>query len=198
MDKMPDKHVLQKRSRKHDNKLHIETCCDFFIKYLYMKGSSKKQRVSFLGRFLLRNEKMLVYRLKNRGRLIHGIDLYSGKYGRSVGLFRNSSPSYDTLNFLVVVENFSFLMTLKLIATSLKLISWRRCLDHQERSIVLFSCISPFPNVDDLSTAIWISGLEIQSLFALKSHDTKLSLFMPSLLENISSNSFIAVSSKIA
>ena len=78
---MPDKHVLQKRSRKHDNKLHIETCCDFFIKYLYMKGSSKKQRVSFLGRFLLRNEKMLVYGLKNRGRLIHGIDLYSGKYG---------------------------------------------------------------------------------------------------------------------
>ena len=81
MDKMPDKHVLQKRSRKHDNKLHIETCCDFFIKYLYMKGSSKKQRVSFLGRFLLRNGKMLVYGLKNRGRLIHGIDLYSGKYG---------------------------------------------------------------------------------------------------------------------
>ena len=66
---------------KHDNKLHIETCCDFFIKYLYMKGNSKKQRVSFPGRFLLRNEKMLVYGLKNRGRLINGIDLYSGKYG---------------------------------------------------------------------------------------------------------------------
>ena len=73
---MPDKHVLQKRSRKHDNKLHIETCCDFFIKYLYMKGNSKKHRVSFPERFVLRNEKMLVYGLKNRGRLIHGIDLY--------------------------------------------------------------------------------------------------------------------------
>ena len=67
MDKMPDKHVLQKRSRKHDNKLHIETCCDFFIKYLYMKGNSKKHRVSFPGKFLPRNEKMLVYGLKNRG-----------------------------------------------------------------------------------------------------------------------------------
>ena len=65
MDKMPDKHVLQKRSRKHDNKLHIETCCDFFIKYL-------KHRVSFPGRFLPRNEKMLVYGLKNRDRLILG------------------------------------------------------------------------------------------------------------------------------
>ena len=52
MDKMPDKHVLQKRSRKHDNKPHIETCCDFFIKYLYMKGNSKKHKVSFPGRFL--------------------------------------------------------------------------------------------------------------------------------------------------
>ena len=60
MDKMPDKHVLQKRSRKHDNKLHIETCCDFFIKYLYMKGNSKKHRVNF-------PEKMLVYGLRNRG-----------------------------------------------------------------------------------------------------------------------------------
>ena len=50
-------HVLQKRSRKHDNKLHIETCCDFFIKYLYMKGNSKKHRVSFPGRFLPRNKK---------------------------------------------------------------------------------------------------------------------------------------------
>ena len=69
MDKMPDKHVLQKRSHiKHDNKLHIETCCDFFIIfYLYMKGNSKKHRVSFPGRFLPRNEKMLVYGLKNRG-----------------------------------------------------------------------------------------------------------------------------------
>ena len=67
VSKIMDKHVLQKRSRKHDDKLHIETCCDFFIKYLYMKGNSKKHRVSFPGRFLLRNEKMLVYGLKNRG-----------------------------------------------------------------------------------------------------------------------------------
>ena len=68
MDKMPDKHVLQKRLRKHDNKLHIETYCDVFIKYLYMKGNSKKHKVTFPGRFLLRNEKMLVYGLRNRGR----------------------------------------------------------------------------------------------------------------------------------
>ena len=47
-----------------------------------MKGNSKKHRVSFPGRFLLRNEKVLVYGLKNRGQLIHGIDLYSGKYGK--------------------------------------------------------------------------------------------------------------------
>ena len=37
-----------------------------------MKGNSKKQRVSFLGRFLLRNEKMLVYGLKKK------VDLYTG------------------------------------------------------------------------------------------------------------------------
>ena len=56
----------------------------FFIKYLYMKGNSKKHRVSFPGRFLLRNKIVLVYGLKNRGRLIHGIDLYSGKYGKFI------------------------------------------------------------------------------------------------------------------
>ena len=67
MDKMPDKHVLQTRSRKYDNKLHIKTCSDFFMKYLHMKGNSKKHRVSFPGRFLPRNEEMLVYGLENRG-----------------------------------------------------------------------------------------------------------------------------------
>ncbi len=44
------KHVLLKRLCKLDlnnNKLHIETCCDFFIKYLYLKGNSKKPRLVF-------------------------------------------------------------------------------------------------------------------------------------------------------
>ena len=36
-----DKHVLLKRLHEHDNKIHIKTCCDFFIKYLYLRGNSK-------------------------------------------------------------------------------------------------------------------------------------------------------------
>ena len=39
----------------------------FSLKYLYLKGNSKKHKVSFPGRFLPRNEKILVYGLKNRG-----------------------------------------------------------------------------------------------------------------------------------
>ena len=54
---MPDKHVLQKRSYKHDNKLHIETCCAFFL--FYLKGISKKHKVSFAGKFFPKNEKNL-------------------------------------------------------------------------------------------------------------------------------------------
>ena len=39
----------------------------FSLKYLYLRGNSKKHKVSFPGRFLPRNEKILVYGLKNRG-----------------------------------------------------------------------------------------------------------------------------------
>ena len=77
MDKMPDKHVLLKRSCKHDNKLHIETCCDFFIKYLYLKGNSKKHKANFPRTFLPRNKKISLCRFmasKIGDRLIHGID----------------------------------------------------------------------------------------------------------------------------
>lgn len=116
------------------------------------------------------------------------------KTSRSEGLLRKSSPSLDTLNFLDVAEN----VWLKLIATNLKLISWWRCSDHHDRSSVSFSYISLFLNVDDLSVALWISGLQIQSLFAPRGLDTRLSSFTPSLVQNISSNSFIAVSCKMA
>lgn len=116
------------------------------------------------------------------------------KTSRSEGLLRKSSPSLDTLNFLDVAEN----VWLKLIATNLKLISWWRCSDHHDCSSVSFSYISLFLNVDDLSVALWISGLQIQSLFAPRGLDTRLSSFTPSLVQNISSNSFIAVSRKMA
>ena len=47
MDKMPDKHVLQKHLGWHSNKLQIETWCDFHLKYLYLKGNSKNTRLVF-------------------------------------------------------------------------------------------------------------------------------------------------------
>ena len=120
------------------------------------------------------------------------------KTSRSEGLLRHFSPSEDTLNFLDVAENVWFLMISKLIDTNLKLITWRRCLDHHDRLSVSFSYISPFLNVVDLSMALWISDLEIQSFFQPKCQDTRLSSFTPSLLQNISSYSFIAVSSEMA
>ena len=60
--------------RMRDNKLHIKTCCDFFIYPWYLKENSKKYK-----KILPRNEeKNLVFGLKNRGstytrdQLIHG------------------------------------------------------------------------------------------------------------------------------
>ena len=63
------------------------------------------------------------------------------------------------------------------------------------RPFKCFKClhISPFQNVDDLSMALWISSLEIQSLFAPRSQDTRLFSFMLLFVQNIFSNFFIAV-----
>ena len=84
----------------------------FHLKYLYLKGNSKKHKVSFPGRFLPRNEKILVMASKIGSRLIHGIDLYSGKYGNNYFIKTTTtifaSQNQPTTTHLIIGEDSSY------------------------------------------------------------------------------------------
>ena len=77
---------MLKCSRTCDNKLYVQTWCDFSrVTIACMKENSMiYSKISFSRKFSPRNRKNLFFGSKMGGQLVHGIDLYTGKCGSSI------------------------------------------------------------------------------------------------------------------
>ena len=117
-----------KCSSKRNNKLN----CDFFHATIaYMKGNSKTKDKRFK-KTLKQNKKNLFFGSKMGGRLIHGINLYTGKYGivskvnQKITVLTTYSVPVLSVKSLIFFPSFPMIAPTMLCGTRTLMHKWTR------------------------------------------------------------------------